>query len=133
MDIFLFVISLFLLFAILLSYTPFHGFIFEKRITEKKKSNREVRIDNENITPLSKIVPKFQAAKPDNISKLSDSVPWFPEGKPKKNLKYKIYVHKNGSSIENKKYNKNSKEKEYKIFEKNPSKLKKIEILKISK
>uniref|UniRef100_A0A0K0DT94 Uncharacterized protein n=1 Tax=Strongyloides stercoralis TaxID=6248 RepID=A0A0K0DT94_STRER len=135
MDIILLSITLLLLFAILLSYTPFNSIIFEKKkilTTKKKKSNREVRIDNENIIPSQKIVPKFRAAKPDNITKLSDSVPWYPEGKPKKEQKYKIYVHQNNLPIEDKKYNQNFEEKKNKISENKPSNIKNIKIIKMN-
>uniref|UniRef100_A0A0N5A1Z4 M23 family peptidase n=1 Tax=Parastrongyloides trichosuri TaxID=131310 RepID=A0A0N5A1Z4_PARTI len=90
MDLFLLSISILLIITALLYYTPLQDIVFNNNKLSKKKSKREVLIDYEHLEPQKKIIPKFQAAKPDRKIKLSDSVPWHPEGKPKK---YKIYVH----------------------------------------
>uniref|UniRef100_A0A0K0F5P7 Hva1_TUDOR domain-containing protein n=1 Tax=Strongyloides venezuelensis TaxID=75913 RepID=A0A0K0F5P7_STRVS len=133
MDIFIFLISILLLFLVLCAYTPFHEIIFGKKDikAKKKKSNREVLIDNEHLAPPVKIVPKFKAAKPNNIAKLSTSVPWHPEGKPKKE-KYRIYIHKNGALIDNDKYDRKRKNIDKQKPKDNQSKFTEIKVVKVN-
>uniref|UniRef100_A0A0N5BVC9 Uncharacterized protein n=1 Tax=Strongyloides papillosus TaxID=174720 RepID=A0A0N5BVC9_STREA len=134
MDIYIFLISILLLLLVLCSYTPFYDIIFGKKNikTKKKKSNREVLIDNEHLAPPVKIVPKFKAAKPNNIAKLSTSVPWHPEGKPKKQGKYKIYIHKNGALIDNDKHDEKRKNTDKQKPKDNHSKFTEIRVVKVN-
>uniref|UniRef100_A0AC35TVU2 Uncharacterized protein n=1 Tax=Rhabditophanes sp. KR3021 TaxID=114890 RepID=A0AC35TVU2_9BILA len=69
---------------------------------EKESMNRELRIENEHLTPANTLIPKPRISTPDRILPLPESVPWYPGGQAPEQETSAAYQPRKGQRQEEK-------------------------------